>query len=224
MIDVSNFEKKIKIKFINKNLLKNSLTHKSFDSKKNYEKLEFIGDRVLGLVIANKLLELYPDEKEGILDKKLANLVNKNKCYEIGKMLELQKYILVGNVKDKDKKEKNIQSKIIADCCEAVIGAIYIDQGLKIVKSFILNYWKNELKFSDKLIIDSKTRLQEYSLKKFKKLPIYKLIENSGPRHKPTFIIEVKIKNSKSTIGKGFSKKDAEQNAATQLLKNINLI
>ena len=223
MIDLINIEKKFKIKFINKNLLKISLTHKSQDPKKNYEKLEFIGDRVLGLVIANKLLELYPDEKEGILDKKLANLVNKNKCYEIGKKLELHKYILVGNIKDKDKKEKTIQTKIIADCCEAVIGAIYIDQGLKIAKSFILNSWKNELKFSDKLIIDSKTRLQEYSLKKFKKLPKYKLLENSGPRHKPIFKVAVKISNTDFISSSGDSKKIAEQNAAKLLLNKLKI-
>ena len=223
MIEVINIEKKFKIKFINKNLLKNSLTHKSHDPKKNYEKLEFIGDRVLGLVIANKLLELYPDEKEGIMDKKLANLVNKNKCYEIGKKLELHKYILVGNIKNKDKKEKTIQSKIIADCCEAVIGAIYIDQGLKVARSFILNSWKNELKFSDKLIIDSKTRLQEYSLKKFKKLPKYKLLENSGPRHKPIFKIAVKISNTDFISSSGESKKIAEQNAAKLLLNKLKI-
>ena len=223
MIEVINIEKKFKIKFINKNLLKNSLTHKSHDPKKNYEKLEFIGDRVLGLVIANKLLELYPDEKEGILDKKLANLVNKNKCYEIGKKLELHKYILVGNIKNKDKKEKTIQSKIIADCCEAVIGAIYIDQGLKVARSFILNSWKNELKFSDKLIIDSKTRLQEYSLKKFKKLPKYKLLENSGPRHKPIFKVAVKISNTDFISSSGESKKIAEQNAAKLLLNKLKI-
>ena len=223
MIDLINIEKKFKIKFINKNLLKNSLTHKSQDPKKNYEKLEFIGDRVLGLVIANKLLELYPDEKEGILDKKLANLVNKNKCYEIGKKLELHKYILVGNIKDKDKKEKTIQTKIIADCCEAVIGAIYIDQGFKIAKSFILNSWKNELKFSDKLIIDSKTRLQEHSLKKFKKLPKYKLLENSGPRHKPIFKVAVKISNTDFISSSGQSKKIAEQNAAKLLLNKLKI-
>ena len=223
MIDVINIEKKFKIKFINKNLLKNSLTHKSHDPKKNYEKLEFIGDRVLGLVIANKLLELYPDEKEGILDKKLANLVNKNKCYEIGKKLELHKYILVGNIKHKDKKEKSIQTKIIADCCEAVIGAIFIDQGLKIAKSFILNSWKSELKFSDKLIIDSKTRLQEYSLKKFKKLPNYKLLENSGPRHKPIFKVAVKISNTDFISSSGESKKIAEQNAAKLLLNKLKI-
>tara|TARA_B100002051_G_scaffold12930_1_gene10769 strand:- start:1131 stop:1802 length:672 start_codon:yes stop_codon:yes gene_type:complete len=223
MIEVINIEKKFKIKFINKNLLKNSLTHKSHDPKKNYEKLEFIGDRVLGLVIANKLLELYPDEKEGIMDKKLANLVNKNKCYEIGKKLELHKYILVGNIKNKDKKEKTIQSKIVADCCEAVIGAIYIDQGLKVARSFILNSWKNELKFSDKLIIDSKTRLQEYSLKKFKKLPKYKLLENSGPRHKPIFKVAVKISNTDFISSSGESKKIAEQNAAKLLLNKLKI-
>ena len=223
MIEVINIEKKFKIKFINKNLLKNSLTHKSHDPKKNYEKLEFIGDRVLGLVIANKLLELYPDEKEGIMDKKLANLVNKNKCYEIGKKLELHKYILVGNIKAKDKKEKTIQTKIIADCCEALIGAIYIDQGLKVARSFILNSWKNELKFSDKLIIDSKTRLQEYSLKKFKKLPKYKLLENSGPRHKPIFKVAVKISNTDFISSSGESKKIAEQNAAKLLLNKLKI-
>ena len=174
-------------------------------------------------MIANKLLELYPDEKEGILDKKLANLVNKNKCYEIGKKLELHKYILVGNIKNKDKKEKTIQSKIIADCCEAVIGAIYIDQGLKIAKSFILNFWKSELKFSDKLIIDSKTRLQEYSLKKFKKLPNYKLLENSGPRHKPIFKVAVKISNTDFISSTGESKKIAEQNAAKLLLNKLKI-
>ena len=89
---------------------------------------------------------------------------------------------------------------------------------------FILDLWREHIDNTIQTKIDSKTRLQEYSLKKFKKLPIYKLIDNTGPRHKPTFKIEVKIKNSKSTFGKGFSKKDAEQNAATQLLKNINLI
>ena len=223
MIEVINIEKKFKIKFINKNLLKNSLTHKSHDPKKNYEKLEFIGDRVLGLVIANKLLELYPDEKEGIMDKKLANLVNKNKCYEIGKKLELHKYILVGSIKTKDKKEKTIQTKIIADCCEALIGAIYIDQGLKVARSFILNSWKDELRFSDKLIIDSKTRLQEYSLKKFKKLPKYKLLENSGPRHKPIFKVAVKISNTDFISSSGESKKIAEQNAAKLLLNKLKI-
>ena len=117
-----------------------------------------------------------------------------------------------------------IENKIISDACEAIIGAVFLDQGIKVAERFILDLWAEHIENTTQTKIDSKTRLQEYSLKKFKKLPMYKLIENSGPRHKPIFKIEVKIKNTKSTTGKGFSKKDAEQNAATELLKNINLL
>ena len=100
-IDYQSLEKKIKVNFRNKNLLIKSLTHKSFNKENNYEKLEFLGDRVLGLVIAKKLLEIYPKEKEGILDKKFASLVNKKTCLEIAKKIELQKYILTLNIKNK---------------------------------------------------------------------------------------------------------------------------
>ena len=220
-MNLNYLEKKLKIIFKNKDLLITSLTHKSFDSNKNNEKLEFLGDRVLGFVIAKKLLELYPNDKEGILDKKLASLVNKKMCLLVCESFELAKYIKTNS---SNKKNYKIEDKIISDACEAIIGAIFLDQGIKVAERFILDLWRVHIDNTTQTKIDSKTRLQEYSLKKFKKLPIYKLIENSGPRHKPIFKIEVKIKNSKSTIGKGFSKKDAEQNAATQLLKNINLI
>ena len=96
-----NLEKKLKRKFTDQKLLTKSLTHKSFDSKNNNEKIEFLGDRVLGLIIAKKLLEIYPEEREGILDKKFASLVNKRKCLEIAKKIELEKYILVFNPKNK---------------------------------------------------------------------------------------------------------------------------
>ena len=97
--NINKLQDIIKIKFKNSELLKRSLTHKSHNPETNYEKLEFLGDRVLGLVISEKLLELYPNEKEGILDKKLASLVNKNKCYEIGKSLQLDKFVFIGNRK-----------------------------------------------------------------------------------------------------------------------------
>ena len=212
-------EKKLKINFKNKDFLTRSLIHKSFDSNNNNEKLEFLGDRILGFVIAKKLLELYPKDKEGILDKKLASLVNKKMCFIVCESFELEKYIKTNS---SNKKNSKIENKIISDACEAIIGAIFLDQGIKVVEKFILDLWKEHINNTKQTKIDSKTRLQEYSLKKFKKLPIYKLIENSGPRHKPIFKIEVKIKNSKATIGKGFSKKDAEQNAATQLLKILS--
>ena len=220
-MNLNNLEKKLNVNFKNKNLLIRSLTHKSFDSNNNNEKLEFLGDRILGFVIAKKLLELYPNDKEGILDKKLASLVNKKMCFSVCESFELQKYIKTNS---SNKKNYKIENKIISDACEAIIGAIFLDQGIKVVERFILDLWHEHINNTTQTKVDSKTRLQEFSLKKFKKLPIYKLIENSGPRHKPIFKIEVKIKNTKSTVGKGFSKKDAEQNAATQLLKNINLI
>ncbi len=212
-------EKRINIKFKNFELLIKSLTHKSYDSIHNNEKLEFLGDRVLGLVITKKLLEIYPEDKEGILDKKLASLVNKKKCFEIAKSLGLEKFVLVGNSK---KKLIKIENKIISDCCEALIGAIYLDQGFDVVENFILKFWKIHLKSSVVTFVDSKTKLQEYSLKKFKILPIYKLLDNSGPRHKPIFKIGVMLQNSKMIKATGNSKKDAQQKAATLLLKHLD--
>ena len=218
-IDYQNLEKKIKVNFKNTNLLSKSLTHKSFDSNNNNEKLEFLGDRVLGLVIAKKLLEIYPKEKEGILDKKFASLVNKKTCLEIAKNINLEKYILTLNSSNKKIK---IEDKIISDSCEALIGAIYLDKGFTVVEKVILELWKNHIKKSVITQIDAKTKLQELSLRNFKKLPTYKIISNSGPRHKPLFKIGVKLPNTKYFISTGKSKKDAEQNAAIECLKSIN--
>ena len=217
-IDFQNLEKKIKITFKDKNLLIRSMTHKSFNKEINNEKVEFLGDRVLGLVMAKKLLEIYPNEKEGILDKKFASLVNKKTCLEIAKKLELQKYVLTLSVKSK---KKIIEDKVLADSCEALIGSIYLDKGYAVTEKFILNLWHNQIKDSIITQIDAKTKLQEYSLKKFKKLPIYKLISNTGPRHRPLFKVGVKLFNTNFFTSEGKSKKDAEQNAAILCLKNI---
>ena len=216
---LSNLQKKINIKFKNLNYLKKSITHKSFDPLNNYEKLEFLGDRILGFVISKKLIELYPDQREGVLDKKLASLVNKNKCLEIAKLISLEKFILVGNKSTKSK----VENKIIADSIESLIGAIYYDKGFEVTEKFILNMWKNFINLSEETIIDSKTKLQEYSLKKFKSLPVYKLVSSSGPKHKPKFTISVRLKDTKLYEGSGDSKKKAEQNAAKKLLDNLKL-
>ena len=221
-IDYQILEKKIKINFKNKSLLIQSLTHKSFNKENNNEKIEFLGDRVLGLIMAKKLLEIYPDEKEGILDKKFAGLVNKKTCLQIANKLDLQKYILTFNVKNK--KSAIIEDKVLSDSCEALIGSIYLDKGFSVVEKFILDLWSNHIKDSINTQIDAKTKLQEFSLKKFKKLPIYKLISNTGPRHKPLFKVGVKLIDTKSFIAEGNSKKDAEQNAAILCLQNIRKI
>ncbi|NDG89877.1 MAG: ribonuclease III [Proteobacteria bacterium] len=216
-IDYFNLEKKINYKFKDKKLLIKSLTHKSYDKINNNEKIEFLGDRVLGLIIAKKLLEIYPEEKEGILDKKFASLVNKKTCLQIANDMSLEKYILTFNPKNRKIK---VEDKVIADCCEALIGAIYLDKGFTAAENFILTFWSKNIKDSVITQIDPKTKLQEYSLKKYKKLPTYKIISNTGPRHKPLFKVAVKLPDTKFYIGQGSSKKDAEQNAAIICLEN----
>jgi len=218
---ILNFEKKIGIKFKDKTLIKFALTHKSADKKNNNEKLEFLGDRVIGLILSKKLLELYPNETEGVLDKKFANLVNRITCCKVGWAIGLQNYIIIGN---KTKKINQIDEKIISDACEAVIGAVFVEKGFLITEIFVLKIWKNEIINSKITILDSKTKLQEYSLKKYKKLPIYHLVSSTGPKHKPSYKISVKIIGSKEYFGLGNSKQQAEQDAASKILsaKNIN--
>ena len=218
-IDYSKLEKKINIKFKNKSLLIRSLTHKSFNKTNNNEKIEFLGDRVLGLIIAKKLLEIYPEEKEGILDKKFASLVNKKTCLQIGKNIGLKDYILIFNPKNRS---ISIEDKVISDTCEALIGAIYLDKGFNITEKIILDLWKEKIKESVITQIDPKTKLQEFSLKRFKKLPTYRILSNTGPRHKPLIKVAVKLPNTKFYNGEGKSKKEAEQNAALLCLdKNL---
>ena len=213
---LKELEKIIKYSFKNKNLLSKSLTHKSFHNTNNNEKLEFLGDRVLGLIISQKLLEKFPNEKEGIIDKKFANLVNKKTCSSIAKKLNLKKFIFLGS---SHKNLEKFADKIVSDCLEAIVGAIYLDGGLKLAQKFILIFWETYLEKSIITLIDCKTQLQEYSLKKFKELPKYTFYKKTGPQHKPLFKTEVQIPNSKKISGSGSSKKKAQQNAASKLLK-----
>ena len=217
--NINKLEQNLGFKINNSELYSKALTHKSYDKNNNYEKLEFLGDRVLGLCISKKLLQIYPDEKEGILDKKLASLVNKNKCFEIGQNLNLDKIIKIGNLTSK---KYIVEKKIISDSCEALIGAIYLDKGFDFVEKFILKNWDKDINDKNIIIIDAKTKLQEYSLKKFKVLPVYKFISNSGPKHKPNFKIAVKLKDTPFIEAEGSSKKMAQQAAATKLLNMIN--
>ena len=213
-------EKIIDYNFKKKNLLEKALTHKSYDNFDNNEKLEFLGDRVLGLVISEKLLEKYPNEKEGIIDKKFANLVNKKTCGLIAKKIDLKKFIHLGS---SHKKLDRFADKISSDCLEAIVGAIYLDSDLKSVEKFIFSFWDEYLLNSTVTLIDSKTKLQEFSLKKYKELPKYVFFKKTGPQHRPVFKTEVQIPNSKKVTGIGSSKKNAQQNAASKLIKILNI-
>ena len=210
----------LKISFKDKTLIESALTHKSANKKNNNEKLEFLGDRVIGLVLSKKLFDLYPNETEGVLDKRFATLVKKKTCSDVAWNLGLQNLIITGSQKVKITKK---DEKILSDCCEAVIGAIFIDKGFDFVKKFILNAWKTNIEKSDITILDSKTKLQEYSLKRFKKLPFYRLVNSTGPRHNPLYKISVSITGSKSFVGTGRSKQEAEQDGAHKLLNNLDI-
>jgi len=217
--NINSLEQNLGFKISNLELYTKAITHKSADKNNNYEKLEFLGDRVLGLCISKKLLEIFPNEKEGILDKKLASLVNKNKCYEIGQQLKLDKIVKIGNLR---LKKQVVEKKIISDSCEALIGAIYLDKGFDFVEKFILKNWDKHINDKNIIIVDAKTKLQEYSLKKFKLLPIYKFISDSGPKHKPNFKVAVKLKDTSFIEAEGSSKKMAQQAAASKLLNIID--
>ncbi len=218
--NLTNFQKTIGINFKNEKLLIRGFTHKSFNPVDNNEKLEFLGDRVLGLVISQNLLKFFPNDKEGDLDKKLASLVNKNQCAKIAKDINLQDYILIKNSRN----NSTVENKILSDCLESVIGCIYLDQGLDVAEKFIIKNWRKYLNKSLITQRDAKTKLQEYSLKLHKSLPIYKLLDNKGPRHKPLIKVSVRIKNSKNISATGYSKKEAEQNAAKKLLEILRLV
>ena len=217
---IKELEEIIKYKFNNKDLLHKALTHKSFDNSVNNEKLEFLGDRVLGLIISKELLDKYPDEKEGIIDKKFANLVNKKTCTEIAKKIGLKKFLYLGPTHNNLERSS---AKIVSDSLEAIVGAIYIDGGIKSSEKFILSFWESYIVRSTETPIDSKTKLQEYSLKKYKKLPKYTFFKTTGPQHNPLFKTEVEITGSKKIIGQGSSKKNAQQNAAAKLINIVKI-
>ena len=217
---INELERILDYNFKNKNLLHRALTHKSFSSNTNNEKLEFLGDRVLGLIISKELIAKYPEEKEGIIDKKYANLVNKKTCADIAKKINIKKFIYLGS------SHKNLErsaDKILSDCLEALVGSIFLDGGLKSSEKFIFKFWRSYIDKSKITLVDSKTKLQEYSLKKFKKLPTYTLLKTSGPHHKPIFKVTAKTPNSKMITATGSSKKEAQQNAAKKLIEDLKI-
>ena len=221
MLNINRLQKSLKVKFRNKNLLIQALTHKSANQKINNEKLEFLGDRVIGLVLSKKLFDLYPNENEGVLDKRFARLVNRKTCCDVAWAIGIQNYIIIADNKKKINKK---DEKILSDCCEALIGSIYVDRGYDFTKEFILKIWKKNIDKSDITILDPKTKLQEHSLKLYKKLPEYRLISSSGPKHNPIYKISVSITKSRKFIGTGKSKQQAEQDSAAKLLKDKKII
>ena len=216
----SALESRIGYQFSEYSNLERALTHSS--SRKDsgdifhYERLEFLGDRVLGVCISDLLFKKFPDAREGELSRRLNTLVKGNTLAEISDELRLYEFIRTGG------DLKHITGKrmrgVRADALEALIASIYLDGGLQAAQQFVVRFWKERLEAADAAKRDSKTELQEWAHANRQNTPRYLVISRSGPDHDPEFVVEVHIDSLSPEKGVGKSKRSAEQNAAGKLL------
>lgn len=209
--------------FKDKSLLLQALTHPSAlppGQENNFERLEFLGDRVLGLVIAEWLFELFPDEKEGDMAKRFTALVRKGTLVKVARSLSLDQVINMKQEKSSTQ-EKRLET-LLSDGCEALLGAFYLEAGLKKVQTFIHQYWRAYLEEDYVPPRDPKSLLQEWAQGQGKSHPKYVVVETSGPAHSPHFIVEVHVQGLEAIQGKGLSKKEAEKEASFHMLKIIS--
>jgi ribonuclease III len=226
--NLCKLENTIKIKFKDKLLLQTSVTHKSFANEnrnlniKNNERLEFLGDSVLSLTISSFIFQHFPEDDEGILAKIRSVVVSTPVLAEKSRTLNLGDYLLLG--KGEELTGGRERESILADTMEAIIGAIYLDRGFKIASKFIINLFVKDIDAvkKGKHIKDYKTILQEIIQQNSNEYPIYSIIDEEGPDHNKTFLVEVEYMNKVLGSGRGSSKKEAEQKAARVALNNLN--
>ena len=203
--------------FKDESLLKTSLTHPSFSKKSNYERLEFLGDRVLGLIISDEIFHSYPDDSEGNLAKKISFLVCKNTLIKIADELKLEEHFIISkNIK------QNSFDSIKANSLEALIAAIYLDSNFSNTYRIVKKLWNNYIQKINLDYHDPKSKLQEWSLKKNNILPVYEVKKKEGPDHNPIFTVNLKLNGKIRSIGVGKNKQDAEVMAAEKALKEID--
>ncbi|WFW29675.1 MAG: ribonuclease III [Wolbachia endosymbiont of Menacanthus eurysternus] len=221
----TTISKIINYKFKNDAILEEALTHPNLNKKnsknqtENYERLEFLGDSILNMIVSTILFKLFPEEKEGALAKRRTDLVCGNTIANIAKKIKLDNFIIMKSNKHCNEKKHNL--KKLENALEALIGAIYIDGGFKNVEKFVTKYWE---KLAKTMLIppqDPKTSLQEWTQKNKLPLPEYKLIKKTGPAHDPEFTISIYIKDHGKISAYASSKKAAEQKAAELMLKKL---
>ncbi|MBX7066224.1 MAG: ribonuclease III [Parachlamydiales bacterium] len=216
-------EEKLGYTFENKDHLIQSFVHRSFINEyregplQHNERLEFLGDSVLGLIVADFLYHRLPGHPEGQLSQLRSKLVDANSCSQYLQKLNITSYILLG--KGEAMSAGKAKTSILADVFEALLGAVYLDGGLGTAKSFLIFHFENEFEAA----IGSpprnyKAELQDLSQKEFQKIPIYKVVEESGPDHAKIFHVMVFLNDQEAGIGMGSSKKEAEQRAAFDAL------
>ncbi len=219
---MKNLEKNLGYAFKNLSFLEKALTHPSAlppGQGVDFERLEFLGDRVLGLIVATWLFEEFPQEKEGDLARRFTSLVRKETLVDVAQAINLDQVMVMK--REKSSSQKKRMETLLADGCEALIGALYLEGGLEAAQFFIHRYWGDYLKGTHKPPQDPKSRLQEWAQGQGKRHPSYVVIESSGPAHAPRFIMEVWVEGFDSVQGIGSSKRLAEQEAAQHMLKVI---
>lgn len=223
--DIAEFMAQLGHQFKEPELLQEALTHPSLAGKQRkkgptaYERLEFLGDRVLGLVIAEWLYKKYPESSEGDLAKRHAALVNREALRAVAAEVGLVQHLHLARGEDAAASRKNLAT--LPDAMEAVIGALYLDGGLAAAVNFIHRFWQKDIAIEE-APADPKTLLQEWAQGHALPLPIYKVVENSGPAHAPKFVVEVTVKDHPPAIAEGHSKRAAQKAAAEVLLKNLH--
>ena len=205
----------IHYQFRDASLLKAALTHRSHDKKQSNQRLEFLGDRVLGLIVCDMLFHAFPNEQEGELARRHAALVCKELVAAVASDLNFGKYIIVSTSEESSGGRTNISN--LEDACEAVIGAIFLDGGFDAARAFIESNWRPRLESIAEPPKDPKTTLQEWAQARALGLPIYEIIRQTGPAHAPEFSVRVQT-DGKSAEATAASKRAAEQLAAKKLL------
>ena len=226
---LETLEDRLGHQFQDRELLIEALTHASFSATQrektsalDYERLEFLGDRVLGLVVADILVRRFPKEKEGGLAPRLNALVRKDTLAEIARDLELEKFLRIGQGENRLVQDRSLKA-IVADACEAVIGALYLDGGLAPADAFIKKYWDGRVASLDEIPRDAKTSLQEWAQARGLAPPVYELVKRMGPDHAPQFVMKAVLSGLPHAEAKGTSKRSAEQAAAEAMLREAGI-
>lgn len=208
-------------RFENSKILQRALTHGSAaaHASESYERLEFLGDRVLSLVVVDMLFEQFPDEAEGELARRSAALVRRETLADVASDIGLGDHIVMSASEAAAGGREN--PSLLADVCESVIGALYLDGGLPAAATFIREHWRERMKSPDRPPLDSKTALQEWAQGRGMPLPTYRIADRTGPDHAPTFKVEVTVGDGPPATGEGTTRRGAEQEAAGALLKEL---
>jgi ribonuclease-3 len=200
-------------------LLEQALTHPSAAAKSTYERLEFLGDRVLGLVIADMVYRAYPQEPEGPLARRFAALVRKDTLVRVAEGIGLGQHLHISRA-EADQGGRGSRN-LLADACEAVIAALFLDGGFDVARRFVERHWQPLLAEQSEPPQDAKTALQEWAQGQGLPLPAYRLIASEGPAHDPIFDIEVSLPGNEAARGRGRSRRAAESDAAGALLRQL---